>query len=392
MSEATLGKTTVTDPALYMALELSDATWRLAFGCRGGQLRERRVAAGDLAALRQESAAAKARFKLAPDVPVMSCYEAGRDGFWLHRALTADGIANLVVDSASIEVSRRARHRKTDKLDARKLLALLMRRAGGETRALRVVQVPSPAVEDERQLSRTIDRLKTEVARHVTRIKALLVKEGVRLAKVGGCDWAKQVAALRTWDGKPLGAMLRRDLVLEGERLVQATAQLEALKAERNQQVASAEAGTTAYKARQLMRLGGIAHESSFVFATELFGWRRFANRRQLAGAVGLTPTPYASGANAREQGISKAGNRRLRRMLVEIAWCWLRHQPQSALARWWQARFGAGTPRQRRIGIVALARKLLVALWQWLETGLVPEDARLKPEVVAKAAKGRSR
>ena len=180
-----------------------------------------------------------------------------------------------------------------------------------------------------------------------------------------------------------MGTWLQRDLVLEGERLAVVAEQLAALKAERDRLVAEGREAA-AVKARELARLGAIASESSFVFATELFGWRTFANRRQLAGSVGLTGTPYSSGQSAREQGISKAGNKRMRTMLVEIAWCWLRYQPTSALSRWWQERFANTGGRARRIAIVALARKLLVALWRYLEHGIVPQGARLKRRAAA--------
>ena len=236
--------------------------------------------------------------------------------------------------------------------------------------------------EDVRQLSRSIERLKAEHGRHVTRIKALLATQGIKLAHIGRRDWAKRVGELRRWDGSALGVWLQRDLVLEGERLAVAAAQLAALKAERDKLVAQG-GEVAAVKARELARLGAIAKESSFVFAAELFGWRTFANRRELAGSVGLTGTPYSSGDSAREQGISKAGNPRMRAMLIEIAWCWLRYQPMSALAGGGRAA-SATTRPTRKIAMVALARKLLVALWRYLERGVVPEGAVLKTRVSA--------
>jgi transposase len=379
LSEATLKiDTTASGPILYMTMELSDRIWKVLFATRAGGRRERSVRARDLGRLFEEIAAAKRRFGLPPDARVVSCYEAGRDGFWLHRALRAHGIENLVVDSSSIEVPRRARRRKTDRLDLVKLMALLLRWAEGEAKAWSVVRVPSPDAEDVRQLSREIERLKAERGQHRTRLQALLVAQGFRLARIGGRDWAERVAGLRTWEGRPLGRWLQRALVLEGERLAQVEAQLAELKAERDALVATAEA-PAAVTARRLAELGAIAAESSFVFATELFGWRTFSNRRELAGAAGLTGTPWRTGNTVREQGISKAGNRRLRTMLVEIAWCWLRYQPTSALAQWWRRRFANAGGRARKVGIVALARKLLVALWRYLEHGLVPDGARFK-------------
>ena len=383
-TQATLeSETSLGGRVLYMALELSDTTWKVLFTTAAGRRRERNVPARDLARLLAEIATAKAKLKLAADAKVVSCYEAGRDGFWLNRALSLHGIDNHVIDSSSIEVPRHMRHKKTDRVDVIKLSGLLMRFAGGERDLLKVARVPEVADEDVRQLSRSIERLKNEHGRHVTRIKSLLAKEGLKLSKVGGRDWPSRVSGLRLWNGAALGPWLQRDLVFEGQRLALVAGQLAELKAERDKLIATAKAGAGA-KARQLMRLGSIAWESSFVFATEVFGWRTFANRRELAGSVGIVPTPYNSGNSAREQGLSKAGNKRMRTMLVEIAWCWLRYQPQSALAQWWQRRFGKTGGRARKVAIVALARKLLVAMWRYLEHGVVPENANLKPEVAA--------
>ncbi len=379
MSEATLKiETNASSAVLYMTMELSERTWKLLFATTAGGRRERSVPARDLGKLFEEIAAAKRRLGLAPAARVISCYEAGRDGFWLDRALRADGIENLVVDSASIEVPRRARRRKTDRIDLVKLMALLLRWAAGERKAWSVVRVPSEGAEDVRQLSRAIERLKAERGGHRARIQSLLATQGLRLVGIGGRKWAERVAALRTWEGRPLAPGLQCDLVLEGERLALVEAHLAKLKAERDALVAKSNT-PAAVKARRLAELGAIAAESSFVFATELFGWRTFANRRELAGAVGLTGTPWGTGDTLRDQGLSKAGNRRMRTMLVEIAWCWLRYQPRSALARWWQSRAANARGRPRKVAIVALARKLLVALWRYLEHGLIPEGAVLK-------------
>lgn len=380
MGEAARVECKVGGEVLYMALELSGRSWKVLFGSPAGGRRERSMPAGAIGRLLEEIAAAKRRLGLRPDARVVSCYEAGRDGFWLDRALRSSGVANLVVDSSSIEVPRRMRRRKTDRLDLFKLMGLLLRFVGGEKKVWSVVRVPDAAAEDIRQLSRSIDRLKAEHGRHVTRIKALLATQGIRLAHIGGRGWAERVVALAGWDGKALGPWLQRDLVLEGERLAVVAAQLKELKAERDNFVAQG-CEAAAVKAQKLAQLGAIAQESSFVFATELFGWRTFANRRELAGSVGVTGTPFNSGEAAREQGISKAGNARMRTMLVEIAWCWLRYQPHSALSRWWQRRFGTGSGRTRKVAIVALARKLLIALWRYLEHGIVPEGATLKPQ-----------
>ena len=284
-----------------------------------------------------------------------------------------------MVDSSSIEVPRRARRKKTDRIDLYKLMALLVRYLGGEKKVWGVVRAPDPEVEDVRQLSRGIERLKRERGRHLARLKSLLVKEGISGLRIGGDDWAERVGKVKLWDGSGLRPNLARELIQEGERLALVERQLAELKAAREALVASS-ASKIAGCTRRLRELGAVAEESSFVFSTETLGWRTFANRRELAGAVGLTGTPYKSGESDREQGISKAGNKRMRVMLIEIAWGWLRYQPHSALSRWWQRRFAGGNKRVRRIGIVALARKLLVALWRYLEEGVVPEGARLKP------------
>jgi transposase len=383
-SEAARGcESTSGGQVLYMALELSARRWKVLFASTMGGRLERGVAAGDVAKLMAEVAAARRRLGLPAEAPVVSCYEAGRDGFWLHRALVAGGVESLVVDSSSIEVPQRARRRKTDRIDLFKLMSLLIRYVGGERKVWSVVRVPGAHVEDVRQLSRGIERLKIERRQHRMRIDSLLAKMGVRLVRIGGKDWAERVEALG------LGPHLTFELIQEGERLALVERQLGEIKARREVLVAASDS-KIARSTRALRRLGAIAEESSFVFATELFGWRTFANRRELAGAVGIAGTPFQSGERAQEQGISKAGNARMRTMLVEIAWCWVKLQPQSALSRWWQRRFGSGNKRTRRIGLVALARKLLVALWRYLENGIVPEGASLKtpkPDLEAAAA-----
>ena len=250
-SEATReGETSVGGQVLYMALELSDRTWKVLFASPAGRRRERSVAARDVAALVGEIAAAKRRLGLSAQARVVSCYEAGRDGFWLDRALRANGIDNLVVDSSSIEVARRARRAKTDRVDLVKLMGLLLRWVAGERKVWSVVRVPDAQAEDIRQLSRSIERLKGEHGRHVTRIKALLATQGLKLARIGGPDWGQRVGELRRWDGSALGVWLQRDLVLEGERLAVVAEQLAALKAERDRLVAGGPRGRRRQGAR----------------------------------------------------------------------------------------------------------------------------------------------
>ena len=364
-------------PTLYLAFELGNRDWKLGFTTGFGQPpRERTIAARDLAALATELTQAKRRFALPAEAPVLSCYEAGRDGFWLHRALAAQGIANLVVDSSSIEVNRRRRRAKSDRLDVRKLLTMLLRYATGERRVWHVVHVPTPPEEDRRQLHRELLTTKRDRARVTNRIKGLLAGQGVCLATLA--RFGTELPAVRTWDGTPLPPALTRRLEREWQKVRHLTTQIRALQAERRALLHTS-ADPAVRQVRQLLALRAIGLESAWLYVMEFFSWRQFANRREVGGLAGLTPTPYQSGDLQREQGITQAGNRLVRAMAIEIAWAWLRCQPESALARWYNARFGHGSSRVRRIGIVALARKLLVELWRYLETGVVPEGAVLK-------------
>jgi transposase len=360
---------------LYVAFELSWNEWKLAFGT--GPLdnpRLKNVGGRDTQALLREIAKAKKRFGLADDAPVHSCYEAGRDGFWLHRFLESQGINNVVVDSASIEVKRRRRQRKTDRLDAGKLLSMLIRWHQGERNVWSVVQVPSVVDEDRRQLHRDLLELKAERTRHANRIKGLMAGCGLALPSIDA-QFPELLAKLRTWDGQPVPPELQQRLLREHERWQLVDRQIKDLTNERARRIRTSE-DKCVDKVRQLLRLRGIGPNSAWLYVMEFFGWRRIRNRKQLAALAGLTPTPHQSGDSDHEQGISKAGNRRLRTMAVEIAWCWLQYQPGSALSQWYQKRFAKGSSRQRRIGIVALARKLLVALWRFLETGQAPAGA----------------
>jgi transposase len=336
--------------------------------------RLRTIAARNTQAVLQEVAKAKKRFGLADDAPVLSCYEAGRDGFWLHRYLESQGVANSVVDSSSIEVKRRGRRRKTDNLDAGKLLSMLIRWHGGEKKVWSVVQVPGVVDEDRRQLHRDLLELKGERTQHTNRIKGLLAGCGLELARVDE-DFPEVLEGLRTWDGAAVPAGLQQRLLREHERWCFVDRQVRDLENERARKIRTSDEEPV-QKVRQLLNLRGIGANSAWLYVMEFFGWRRIKNRKQLGALAGLTPTPYNSGDSSRAQGISKAGNRRLRAMAVEIAWSWLHYQPTSALSAWYLRRFGSGNSRQRRIGIVALARKLLVALWRYLETGQAPEGA----------------
>ena len=366
-------KSYASETVLYMAMELSDKQWRLAFG-DGTRQRQVVIEAGNVAGLCEQIDKAKAKWDMSANCPVVSCYEAGRDGFWLHRQLTALGIVNRVVDAASIEVSRRARRAKTDRLDARGLLEKLIRYERGERGVWRVVRVPDPVWEDRRQLERERGQLLGECTRHRNRLGSKLVAQGIRLRI--DKDFVQRLDEVRLFDGSALPVHLKAGLIREFERLQAVTAQLRAVEQEIGALVASEE---DLQAARTLMLLSGVGKVSAWVLVLEILGWREMANRRQLASLAGLVPSPYNSGGMVRDQGISKAGNRRVRALLIQLAWLWLRYQPKSKHSLWFQERFGGGSKRQRRIGIVALARRLLIDLWRFVESGLVPEGARLQ-------------
>ena len=377
MSETTGSTEHSTFPTLYLAFELGNNKWKLGFTVGLGQRpRQRNINAGDLAALDWEIQRAKKRFGLPQTAPLMSCYEAGRDGFWLHRYLLASGVENLVVDSASIEVNRRAKRAKTDRLDVGKLLTMLIRYHCGEKKVWSVVNVPSVEAEDKRHLHRQLASFKVDRTRHINRIKGLLAGQGVRMPV--GADFLQKLDGVRLWDGSLLPKGLRSRLEREYACLQFVDRQIKELEAERTEAIRTSD-DPSVEKVRGLMRLRGIGENSAWLFVMEFFGWRDFHNRREVGALAGLTPTPYQSGDESQEQGISKAGNRPIRAMAVEIAWGWLRHQPQSELSRWYQRRFGHGSKRLRKIGIVALARKLLVAFWRDLEFGEIPAGAQLK-------------
>jgi transposase len=315
---------------LYQAYELSNKEWKLGFTVGLGQSpRRRKIVCGDLLALQAEIRLAKKRFGLPEDARVLSCYEAGRDGFWLHRYLISEKIENLVVDSASIEVNRRAKRTKTDNLDVGKLLTMLIRYDSGEKKVWSVVHVPSVEAEDKRHLHRELSTLKKDRTRHVNRIKGLLAGQGVRIPVKA--DFLERLERIRLWDGSPVPPGLRARLEQEFASLQFVGQQIQELEAERKRLIRTSD-DPSVEMVRQLLRLKGIGENSSWLYVMEFFGWRRFRNRRQVGGLAGLAPTPYQSGDESREQGISKAGNCPVRGMGIEIAWGWLRHQPESDL------------------------------------------------------------
>jgi transposase len=378
MPEATRSVECNAGAVLCVALELSAREWKLASGRGpGDHPRVQTIAAGDREALRAALAAARARFGLGATTPVVSCYEAGRDGFWVHRLLAAEGVSNTVVDAASIEVPRRARRVKTDRLDATRLWRLLVRVTQGERGVWRPVRVPSDADEAARHLSRSLATATTACTQVRNRIQGLLATQGVRLPI--GAQFRRAVTAVRRWDGSPLPAALLARLLREWRTLVLHRGHIRALEREQRQLLRAPTRTRVAAQVHQLTQLRGLGMRSMWVYATELYAWRELRHRRQVGALLGLTPTPYASGATQRDQGISRAGNRHVRRVAVEIAWLWVRHQPRSALTQWYRTRFGQSGGRSRRIGIVAVARQLAIALWRYLATGVVPAGAVLR-------------
>lgn len=369
-----------TAAVLYVAFELGESKWQLASATGQAQRpRERTIAARDVKALKEEVARAKARFGLPPNARVVSCYEAGRDGFWLDRCLRSEGVENSVVDSSSIEVNRRARRAKSDHLDVRKLLTMLIRYHGGEKKVWSVVRVPSVEEEDRRHLNRALRTLRQDETRQINRIRSLLATQGVCLSR-GLKGFATELQRLRLWDGSPLPAGLKRRIGQEYERLQLIHTQTLQVQKERRAEIITGHSESFE-KARKLLRLRGIGETTSSTYVMEIFGWRQIRNRRELGALVGLTPTPYQSSSMERELGISRAGIRSVRALAVEIAWRWVFLQPKSALTLWYVRRFAnSGSLRLRKIGIVALARKLVIALWRYVEHDVVPEGAVLKP------------
>lgn len=360
------------ESALHLSFELGERSWKLTFSDGRRSPGRLTVAAGDQAAVLASIDRAKARCALAATAAVHSCYEAGRDGWWLHRWLREQGIDNIVVDSASIEVNRRSRRAKSDRLDGDKLLQMLLRHRRGE-RVWSVVREPSVQAEDERCPQRELQRLTQEQTAHINRIRALLVLHNVRPARVSGRVWTAWWAEHKAL----LPVHLRAQIERESERLALVGRQVRAIKSEQRQTLAQHP------QVQRLSELRTIGVDSAWVLSKELFGWRHFDNRRQLASSLGLTPTPYTSGECAHEQGIGKAGNKHVRWLLVELSWRWLQLQPDSELTLWFNRRFATGSKRMRRIGIVALARRLVIALWRYVEDGVIPAGAVLKSKSI---------
>ncbi len=366
------------EQTLHAALELSKNSWLLAIQSPGRDNPSLHpIRGGDADGLIAKLDAARDRqANVSGQVPkVVLCYEAGYDGFWLARFLEQRGIECLVMEPASLQVNRKARRVKTDRIDVEKMLRTLIAWCRGERHVCSMVVIPSVEEEDLRRSHRERDRLVRERTAHINRIKGLLFGQGIRGIDVKRHYKTLVPADLVTKDGRPLPERLGREIAREIERLALLQEQLREIERERD--LAPTSCPDTERKRHQLLRLNGIGVASAAVLAREVY-YRQFANRGQVASYLGVTPSPYDSGESRRSQGISKAGNCLARKVMIQLAWLWLRHQPESELTKWFRRRTKGGSKRMRCVMIVALARKLAIALWRYLETGLIPEGATL--------------
>lgn len=369
--------------AIFVSLELSRSTWlitSLSPG-KGEKMSKHSVPAGEIAALlaRFSDLREKALARAQKRFPLIVIQEAGLDGFWIHRVLQSEGIESHVVDAASIAVSRRRRRAKTDRIDGEALVRTLMAYKRGEPRVCAMVRAPSPEEEDKRRLCRERKTLIAERVQHVNRIKGLLFSQGASGYEPFRRNRREKLEELKTGDGRPLPPHLKAQISRELDRLELLLEQIKAVERARDVLLVPAAAGANPPTPQAaLMNLRGIGPESTAILWLEAF-YRDFPNRKQVAAYAGLAPTPWKSGSIAQEQGVSKAGNARLRLAMIELAWIWLRHQPQSALSRWFHERVARHGGRVRKSTIVALARKLLIALWKYATAGVVIEGAVMK-------------
>ena len=372
----------MTDPHLIctVALELSRTRWVLGvLPPRGIKVTIGAVPGGDterlMAYLQKLQARLADEFGQAVDVKI--CYEAGYDGFWLARFLRARDLDVYVLDASSFLISRRGRRTKTDRIDVETMAFTLRAYLAGDPGVCRVVEIPTPEADDAKRLSRERTRLASERTRHVNRIRGLLSLHGIRQVKgLWGGEWRVQLDLLQTGDGRPLGRYIKAELTREFERLHLVLDQIKVLEAERRDTLLDPDTPFPhRAKVAALTKLAGIGELSATLLVAEVFH-RKFQSRRHLASYLGLAPTPYASGDVQREQGISKAGNKPARTLLVEITWSWMRYQPDSALSAWYRARFAENGARSRKVGVVAMARKLAIALWRFVEHGIIPAGA----------------
>ena len=367
---------------IFVAIELSQKSWLMTIHSPDrDRISRHKLVGGDHVGLLSllDKIRSRVSQKLDAAPVVVSCYEAGYDGFWLHRLLTAAGIRSHVFDPASIAVEQRGRRAKTDRIDGELLLRTLMAYCRGEPRVVRIVRPPSPEQEDVRRETRERDRLVKEQVGHTNRIKALLRLLGMAVGNPRRRDWLKWLSAQRDWQGEAAPPHIKAEIEREHARLMLLREQLAALERRSAQAQPTPAVAEMARRRNTLFRLKALGPAFSGTLGNEVF-YKDFDNRRQVGAYVGLAPSPWQSGGTDREQGISKAGNPRARKAAVELGWLWIRHQPNSALTHWFLARTVKASKRIKRIAIVALARKLIVALWRYVMTGLVPVGAVLKP------------
>ena len=367
--------------AVFVAIDMSKSTWLVAvYTPWDGRIGQHKVDGGDLAALLSIIERVRNKHARAVDSPVSvhCCFEAGYDGFWLARRLRAEKIEPYVIDPTSLKVDRRTKRAKTDRIDVGGLLRVIMAMHRGDLHACRLVPIPTPEQEDAKRTHRERQRLVKERTGHINRIKGLLATQGIYDYQPLKQDRHRRLHDLRTGDGRVLPERLRREVSRELDRLELTMEQIAEIEAERDAAIQADATEPNAVMGAELIRLRGLGAETATILVREAF-YRSFANCKALASYAGLTPSPYASGGMNRDQGLDHAGNSLLRKTMVELAWVWLRYQPDSTLSRWFRERVGEQKGRIRRIAVVALARKLLIALWRYATTGLVPTGAILK-------------
>ncbi len=367
------------EKTLYVAFELSSKKWRLLCSAGGKKRHSGVMVPGSKKQLHEILARARKKFGLPEDVRILSCIEAGRDGFWPHWFLVGQRLENLVVDASSMKVSRKGRRAKTDKIDVVHLLADLIRHDRGDDDVWRVVHVPAREDELHRHEHRELQQLKQERKRHRCQIRSLLATEGIKI-RGNLLKALEALPDLRNWNGEPLPTRILWRLQRKAERLKIVEDHIKEIE---QHQIKSVRQANTAKleKIAKLARLRGIGVPSAWVLVMESLGWRQFNNRKQVGASVGLVGMPYDSGESSREQGISKAGNARLRSLLIELSWLWIRYQPNSTITQWFIRRYGGQGKRSRRVGIVGVARRLMIQLWHFLEHDVDPPGA-----IIAKA------
>ena len=368
--------------AIFVSLELSRSSWLITSLSPGNgeKMSKHAVLAGDVTGLlaRFSGLKEKTLARTGRCFPIIVIQEAGLDGFWIHRTLQAEGIENHVVDPASIATSRRRRRAKTDRLDGETLVRALLAYKRGEPRVCAMVRAPSPDEEDRRRITRERKAMTGERVQHVNRIKGLLFAQGIAGYEPLRRNRRERLDELRTGDGRALPEHLKAQIVRELDRLELLLEQIKAVEAARDALLAAEQTAATPAPAAMLLNVKGIGPEfAALLWSEGLF--RHFDNRRQVASYAGLAPTPWQSGSVDREQGVSKAGNPRLRTTMIQLSWLWLGHQPKSTLTRWFYERVERNGGRMRKMMIVALARKLLVALWKYVSAGVVIEGAVMK-------------